>query len=62
MIEGMKFYLIKIKDVFIKAEVTDVERHKSTTRIVSISSSGENNKEIKPEVGWEFSSKLPQGY
>jgi hypothetical protein len=62
VIEGMKFYLIKIKDVFIKAEVTDVERHKSTTRIVSIGSSGENNKEIKPEVGWEFSSKLPQGY
>ncbi len=59
VIEEMKFYLINVKNVIITIEVTAVAEHTSTARIFSIGSSGSYNKEIKPAIGWGFSSKLP---
>lgn len=58
VIEEMKFYLINVKDVITTIEITDAGKHTSKARIVSIGSSGENNKEIKPSIGWRFSSEL----
>jgi hypothetical protein len=62
IIEGMKFYLVKVKNVLVWIRVTNVREHTSAANIVSIGSSGDYDKEIKPEVGWEFTSKMPQDY
>ena len=59
VITGMKFYLIKVKNVLTKLEVTDVAEKTSTGRIISIGTSGSFDKEINPTVGWRFSSKQP---
>ena len=62
VIKGMKFYLVGIKNVLVWIRVVDVREHTSTAQVVSIGSSGDYDKEIKPRVGWEFSSRLPEGY
>jgi hypothetical protein len=59
VVEEMKFYLINVKNVITTIEITNVAEHTSTTRIVSIGTSGFYNKEIEPAIGWRFSSKLP---
>lgn len=56
VIEEMVFYLINAKDVTASIKVTDVGEHTSLAHVISIGSSG---KEIKPSVGWKFSSKIP---
>jgi hypothetical protein len=61
VIEGMMFYLIKVKDIRFWLRVTDVEKHSSKAEITSISYSVDYEK-IKPKVGWKFSSKFPKDY
>lgn len=62
VIKGMKFYLVNIKNVIAEVRVIDVWEHEAAARIASIGTSGDYNKEIKPEVGWVFTSKMPQVY
>lgn len=59
VIEEMKFYLTNVKDAIATIQVTDVREHTSTAQIVSIGSSYSYEKEIKPSIGWRFSSKMP---
>jgi hypothetical protein len=59
VVTDMKFYLIKVKNVIAWIKITDVQEHTSEARISSIGTSGEYNKELKPTVGWIFSSKMP---
>lgn len=62
VIEGMRLYLVKVKNVLVWIRITDVREHTSTARVESIGSSGNYNEEIIPKIGWNFISKLPQGY
>jgi hypothetical protein len=62
VIKGMKFYLIKVKNALVWIRITDVREHKSEADIVSIGNSAGSDEEIKPAVGWEFTSKMPQNF
>jgi len=61
VVEGMKFYLTNVKDVIFHLEITEVRERTSVARPVRAGTSGEGNVEIKPAVGWKFSSKMPEG-
>lgn len=62
VIEGMKFYLVGVKNVHVWIKVVDVRKHTSTAQVISIGRSGGYENEIKPKIGWIFSSRFPEGY
>ena len=61
VIAGMKFYLVDTQDIDMRLEITEVREHTAVTRVVMAGVSGENEEEIRPAVGWKFSSRLPEG-
>lgn len=59
VVVGMKFYLNDPEKGHMRLEVTEVREHTSVARVVMAGLSEEHE---KPEIGWRFSSRLPEGY
>ena len=61
VVVSMKLYLIDAHNINMQLEVTEVREHTSVTRVVMAGVSGDKEEEIRPSVGWKFSSRLPEG-
>jgi hypothetical protein len=61
VVEGMKFWLIGVENIHIQLYVTEVREKSSVANIISAGTSGEGDIEIKPKIGWKFTSKMPEG-
>lgn len=62
VVSGMSFYLTGVKDIQIRIVVDEVRENTSVAYVASAGRSGDYEQEIKPTVGWRFTSKLPKGY
>ena len=61
VVEGMKFWLVGVENIHIQLYVTEVHEKTSVANVISAGTSGESDIEIKPKVGWKFTSKMPEG-
>lgn len=62
VVAGMSFYLIGVKDIQIQLVVDEVREQTSVAYVAMAGRSDNYEQEIKPVVGWKFTSKLPKGY
>lgn len=61
VVEGMKFWLVGVENIHIQLYITEVREQTSVAQVISAGTSGEGDIEIKPKVGWKFTSKMPEG-
>lgn len=59
VVEGMKFWLTGVEAINVELYVTEIGERSSVARVVSAGTSGAGDPEIKPKVGWRFTSKMP---
>ena len=62
VVEGMNFWLFGAKNVDVQIQVTEVGKQKSVARVTDVMITGEKDIEIKPKVGWRFSSRASKNY
>ncbi|HEX8566691.1 MAG TPA: hypothetical protein VF648_13685 [Pyrinomonadaceae bacterium] len=60
VIEGMSFYLSRPRNMYALVYVADVQEHTSEGYISIASYTDNREGEIKPAIGWKFSSRAPE--
>jgi hypothetical protein len=60
VVRGMKFYVSRPRGIYMRLEVTDVQEHTSEAFVTTATFTDNREEEVKPEVGWKFTSRAPE--
>jgi hypothetical protein len=60
VVREMKFYLSRPGNIYMQVEVTDVQEHTSEAFVMMATFTDSREAEVKPKVGWKFSSRAPE--
>jgi len=60
VVRGMKFYLSRPGNVYMRLVVTDVGEHSSEAFVMTARFRDGREEKVRPKVGWEFTSRAPE--
>lgn len=60
VVREMKFYLSQPRNIYMQLEVIDVQEHASEAFIITTAFRDNREEDIKPKVGWQFTSRAPK--
>lgn len=61
VVPEMTFYLSRPRNVYMQIEVTDVREHTSEAFVIMVRYTDNREDEVRPKVGWKFTSRVPAG-